>query len=636
MFQDLAFALRSLRRDAGASVLAILLLATGAGAAAAVFGIVDAYLLRPLPYPQSDRIVSVRVTAPEGHQAPRSSDLAAVELGASGVVAVATSWDLDVFTLIGGDAPERAPGAWVDPAYFRVLGVTPVIGRPLEESDLRSGGANVAVISHGLWQHRFGGDPNILGVSFQAWVSDRPEEAESFTVVGVMGADFWPFVRYSEILTPLRAQQFPYLARLAPGVDVAAASEALTTLVRAHLGETGDQTTRVELQPLQERYTAPIRPLLMVLLAAAVLVLLIASGNVALLLFVRAGRRERELAVRAALGAGRERLVRQLVFEGLAVAATAALLGLAVAEAILGTLGALIADQVGRATPGGVGALRLDAGGALLLLLVCTTVGLGLGLVSSLVVRRPELSLTLRAGPGTTDTRERQRTRQLLVASEVALSLGLLVAAGLATRSALHLGTLELGFETDRILTTSIGLREQSYPQDEDRERFASQLLERLSAAPGVEAAALATMPPFAALTPQRIEIVGESGVQEATGIGIRNISSSYLATLRIPVLAGRALDDRDRQGTEPVAMVSADLARRLWPQSSPLGQRLRLGGSAMEMAMAGDGESQWREVVGVTGSVRETLVGEDLGEVYVPLDQSPSRWLTVDRKSVV
>ena len=212
------------------------------------------------------------------------------------------------------------------------------------------------MISHGLWQRRFGGASDVLGQDFLAYVSDRPEEAESFTVVGVMPANHWPFLAYSEILAPLRETGFPYLGRLAPGIEPKAAAEILTNLVGTHLGNR--ELGRVTLQPLHERHVAAVRPLLVVLMASSVLVLLIAAGNVGLLLFVRNVRRRRELAIRSVLGAGRGRLLLQLVLEALLLCGAASILALLLAALTLGGLDSLIEDQLGRSAPGGNTAIR--------------------------------------------------------------------------------------------------------------------------------------------------------------------------------------------------------------------------------------------------------------------------------------
>lgn len=635
MLQDLAFALRGLRNRPGSTALAMLLLGIGTGAAAAMFGIVDAYLLQPLPYPDAEQIVRVSwqpsATSPE--PAPDNLGGDSWRRAGSELLQAAAAWDLDVFTLLGGETPELAPGAWVSPDYFEVLGVAPALGRPLVEADRQNADGNVAVISHQLWQRRFGGDAAILGRVFQAYVSDRPNEAEVFTIVGVMPADFWPFLRYSEVLAPLREVEFPSLARLAPGVDRENAAQRLTDLARnqrTNPGSTaggGDLQGRVVLYSLHERYVAPVRPLLIALSISSALVLLIAAGNVALLLLVLAGRRDLELAVRSVLGAGRDRLARQLVLEGLVIALGAALLGLFIAGAVLQGLESQIEGQLGVAAPGVGGALGLDLGTVLAVTLVCSAVGIGLGLVPALLTRSESLGSRLRAGTGTTDTAGRRRTRSLLVAGEVALSLGLLVAAGLASRSAIHLSRVDLGFEPRGLVTAEIGLRQRSYPDPEDRVRFVDSLLSRWQAGGG-EPMALASRSPFGQVRGRSVE----AEAMDPTGArlaGIRGVSPEYFEVVGLDLLSGRPFTRSDRAESEPVAMISVELAQTLWPGADPIGQRLRFETPEWHMSDSSPRAPTWWRVVGVVASLRETLVDDEYAEVYVPLTQDPSHWMT-------
>ncbi len=616
----------------------MLLLATGTGAGAAIFAIVNAYLLRPLPYPDSDRIVSVRWETPEGvDAAPVRRELGTLDWSADSeatgaLVEAATNWDLDVFTLLGDEGPLLAPGAWVTPEYFRVLGVAPRLGRALQESDLSDGASNVAVISHGLWQSRFGGTPEVLGMTFHAYVSDRPEEAEAFTVVGLMPADFWSFQRYAEVLAPLRESSFPYLLRLKTGVTPRAAAARLTSVAKAHLGSADIAEAsegRVTATPLQERYVGSLRPLLVTLLAAALLVVAIAAGNAAILLLVHTARRRRELAVRSALGAGRDRLVRQLMTEGLLISMVAGVLGLLIAALVLGALDGPIQQQIGRGAPGGAGALRVDLPVVLVVFTVCAGVGFSLGLCSSLMLNDPALGARLRAGSGGIDDVQGSRGRRALVAAGVALSLGLLITAGLAGRSALHLVRADVGFVHADRMVGGIGLRHHSYPTDGDRARFVERLLERLAGTLGPGQAAVSSLPPFGALTGSEVE---PEGAGEAVTVGIRSVSADYMSLLSIPVRSGRSIEETDRAAGEPVALVSESLAKRMWPEAQPLGRRLRV---ASDLGTGVDGgepsaESEWRVVVGVVADVRETLVGEDLPEVYLPWSQNPSLWMTV------
>lgn len=609
--QDARWAVRGLVRDARFTVLATSVLGIGIGLFVAVLAIVNAYLLRPLPFPDADRIVSVEWTG----GAVSWSEV-------SQVFDRAVSWDLDVFILTGDGSAELTNGAWITPDFLDMYGVQPVIGRRFRPDEAGPDGAPVAIISHRLWRQRFGGTPDVLGRSFRAFTSDRPDHAESFTIVGVLPEDFWYLNDYTDVLVPLRVERALYTARLRPGVSLESAEQYLRRLALSR----PDQVSldfRVDLQRLQDRHTEAVRPGLILFQTAVLLVLLIACANTAVLLLVRSSRREREFGVRRALGAGRLRLGRQLVVEGLLVALGAGVLGSLLGWGALQVMQDGIQLQLGRSVPGGPSALRLD------FVVVAATVTLGalvgavFGLVPLLAMGRdgPVANLLGGARQGT-ESRATQRFRSAMVVSEVALSLSLLIGAGLVVRSAVRLEVQDLGFESERVERGMVGLREASYPSADERVAFFDGLLERVRRLPGVETAGLTSSVPFSSFfNPRKVEGGGD---QAAEAIVFR-ADDRYLDALGIQIVRGRGIGPEDRAGTAPVAVVSERLARDLWPDSNPLGQTVRV-----RPFMSDEGPGAWHTVVGVVGETVLEMASARAGSLYLPYRQADARWMNL------
>jgi putative ABC transport system permease protein len=612
--------LRGLRRSPGFATLAITVLGLGLGVAGYLYAVVHAYLVRPLPFPEPDRIVSVSweerpgVTEPAGLWSTDWSDV-------SSVFAATVHRDLDAFTVLGGE-PEVVLGAWVSRGFFDTLGVRPALGRPFDEQDLAAGSA-LAVISDRLWRQRFGADPGVLGRPVSVFVSDRPDEPELLTVVGVLPADFWWMAPYNELLASFPGDGPPSMARLQAGVDPALAERSVTEMLRAQLGSL-PEGWQVKLVPLQESYTARLRPLLLALLLTAALVLLVATANVLLLVLVRAVRRERELAVRAVLAGGWRGPASVLAAEGLALATGAALVGGAAAWIGAELLDRVVQSRLGRVAPGGAGAIVVDAPVMLAMAATAGVLGLLLGLLPLAGrARRGGLAERLRtAGATGHATGGGARLRHALVSAEIALSLALLAAGGLAVRSALLLQRAELGYHPEGVVLAGAGLRQASYPDAASRAAFGIRLLERLRALPGVEAAAVGSNIVHGPLTARSVEAEGRTAPA-----GWRAVSPGYFETLGIALHEGRGFDPFDRLDGAPVAIVSADLARRLFPEGGALGARLRVTAPAWALD---DGQQarRWHTIVGVAAKVRETLTGDELPEVYVPFAQNPSWWI--------
>jgi putative ABC transport system permease protein len=577
-----------------------------------------AYLLRDLPYPSAERLHWVRYGAPG---VPQPREMERLDWSTlSEVIEYPVAWDLDVFYLLGGDHTESLPGAWVTPGFIDALGVRPALGRGIAPDAFQAGGANEVLISYRLWQRRFGGDADAIGRSFAAYVSDRPAETERFTIVGVLPETFWHLNTYTEVLAPLRAPTYPYMARLRRGVTPELARDRVTTLVRAGARDVpADWSATVV--AVHEAYVEAVRPTLRAVMLAGVLVLLVACANVAALLLVRGTRRRQEMAIRAALGARRLAIARLLVAEAMVLGLAAAGIAVLVTAYAIDLLGPLVQDQMGRRVPGGLTTLRIDWA----VLGLAGAVGMATALVCALAplvtLLRPRV-VTLLPGSSRASTLGRggARFRSALIALEVAASLALLSGAALMLQSAHRLGQVDLGISPDNVVTGSLTLRQSRYPDAASRVVVFDELTVRLAASPGTEAVALSSMWPLQQAGRQPVR-TGDSEMQVATQL----ISAGYLEALNIPLRAGRTFTAADRHGAESVAIVSETLARRLWPDGSAVGRYL----SVPPPHTSGQ-PAVTRLIVGVAADVRQGPLDEDLADVYVPMLQEPGRFAFV------
>lgn len=607
-------AFRSLRRDPRFTVSVMAVVGVGLALNVLVLAAVNAYLVRPLPYPESHRLYDVRPAVGMGW----------MEVG--DLFEKAVSWDLDAFTLVGDGDPELAWGAWVTPDFFEIYGLRPALGRALLPHEAGDGAAAVAVISHRLWRERFGGDPAVLGRSFRAFTSDRPEDAESFMVVGVLGPDAWHFNRFTDVLVPLRADQPVYAGRLRADVPPERAAEILTRTARARASEPLPEGFAVTLRPVHEAYVARARPRLLVTQAAALLVLLIACANACVLVLVRAAGRSRELAVRRALGAGRAGLLGPLLGEGLLLALGSGLIALGSASVLLPGLASVVQARLGTPVPGGVELLRVDAPVLAALVGACALIGLVLALIPlPALTRRAPLAALAGGGRGGTDSARARRLRGVLVGAELALSLTLLTGAGLLVRSALALGQEDPGFDVRGVVAANVGLRQASYPDGTSRAAFFDALVEEVGRVPGVGGATVVRAVPFLSnATLQPVE-AGEDRWLE--GVLPQVVHPSAFQVLGVPVLRGRGFSAEDGPGAGAVAVVDRRSAEALWPGADPLGRRIRFAEGSTGM---GTGETGgWMTVVGVVGDV-VTAPGQTVPVVYVPHAQDPLLWMSL------
>jgi putative ABC transport system permease protein len=612
LWQDLRFGARMLLKQPGFTSIVVITLALGIGATTTVFSLVNGYLLRPLPFATAERLLAVEVgeNAPVGFNDVQWA-------GAAEVFEQIIAWDLDSFSLTGTPHPEAVNGAWVTPGFFTATGTRPALGRAFLAEEAGPNGQPVAVISHGLWQRRFGGNPNVIGRTLTVSSSDRPEQAEIVTIIGVLAPDFWFFHAFTEMLLPLRGNRMPSMATLKPGVTSEQAGLHLTNLVRAQAQKV-EVDWGMRLLPARDAYVREVRATLWLLLAAVGSALLIACSNAVFLLLVRTTGREKELAIRRALGAGRWRIVRQLLTESLLLTLLAGMLGIALAQFGLDLLGQVIETQLGSRAPGGASALKPDFTALLVAAAISLLITVLFAFVPALARGGAKLTAALNeAGRGATD--RARWIRNTLVTIEIAVSLALLIGAGLLVRSALRLNRLELGFDADNVLRANFSLPLRQYPSEQSQQEFSARLLSRVQQMPGVESASVTNMPPFRVARGWPIEVEGRSANSDRDAVRAvqQSISPEYFQTMRIPVLRGRAFTERDRAGAEPVIIISEQLADKLWPNEDPLGKRLKNSGNMT-------GERVWRTVVGVVREARKTLTAAHFPDTYIPMRQNP------------
>jgi putative ABC transport system permease protein len=619
LLSDLRQATRALARDRGFTAVSLGTLGLGLALSIVVAVLVNVYLVRGLPFPESDRLFDVQYGPPV--PAPPPPGLEKLDWRAVNDVAeLVISWDLDNFTLRGGIHPELVQGTWVTPGYVDGFGIRPARGRGFEPADFEAGRPLAAVISDRLWRTRFLADPAIIGRTFDAYVSDRPDEATTFTVVGVLPAGFWHLSAFTDILAPLRGESYPYMLRLREGVPAEVARERLTAFVRAGITAPSPDW-QVDLISTHGRYMQQVRPLLLSVATATGLVLLIACANVGVLLTLRATRRRREMAVRQALGATSAQITRVCAAEPLVIGAAATALGLAAAWALINTIAPLVDRYLGRPAPGGVTALGLDPAALAL------TVGAGLAtvvLVSVVpiwVTRRTPVAMASAGGQkGATDGPAQRRARAVLITVEVAACLTLLVGAGLAIRSATSILRVDMGFDPGNVVVGRFSLQQRAYPEPPARLAFLDRLLSRTGELSGVQGLALSNVWPLQ----QNItrDVGNAAAATFPIRAGVAGVSPDYFSVLRIPLEDGRAFAASDRLGSQPVALVSRTLAMRLWGTSRAAGQQLRMAPAPNSPASA---VPTTYAVVGVVGDVRNTHTDNDVADVYVPLLQTPS-----------
>ena len=615
LWQDLRFAVRSLPRDPGFAAFTLFTLALVLGANTAIFSVVEGVLLRPLPFPQPDELVVVAENGPSPALLYMSCSPSNFDdwRRQNHVFASLAALHRGRFALTGGGGrPLALDGAAVTGDFFRTLGVRPLAGRLLQPADDRPGGEPVVVLGADLWHRRFGGDPAIVHRRIAL-------DGRSYAVVGIAPATL-QYPEKSALWVPLgldyakERRQTHYLGvvgRLKPGVSLAHAQAEMSAiagrLARQYPAE--DKGWSVALTLLKDSTVQTIRPALAMLQLAAWLVLSIGCANVANLLLARMGSREREIAVRAALGAGRWRLARQIAAESIILFSAGGALGLLLAE--WGTRSLLALD------PGAIPrteTIGIDARVLAYTLLVSVGTGAVCGLLPALAATGGPLEEALRqGGRALAGSRRGRLARRALVLGEVALTLMLLVGAGLLIRSFGRLQAVDLGFRPDGVLAATVTLPATRYPDPALRGRFFERAVERIAALPGVEHAASIDALPLSGST-QVVEVAAEGRPPlppgEDPGGDGSLVSPDYFAAMKIPLLKGRCFSERDDLKSTPVAIVSRSAAARLWPGQDAIGRRFTFGPP----------EARWWRVVGVVGDVRNAAPGEKPQmEVYIP-----------------
>ncbi len=614
LLQDLRFGLRMLLRQPAFTTLVVLTLALGIGANTAIFSVVDGVLLRPLPYPAPERLAMVwGKHASIGRETASMPDFLDWREGTPSFANLA-AFHFAALNRTGEGEPERLIAMRATANFFQTLGVTLAKGRGFEVGEDRRGANSVAVLSHGYWTRHFGANPAVLGRSLTL-------DGVPHTIIGVAPEGF-RLVQDAELWVPLatdqeqgrRADFLRVIGRLAPGATLERAQAELTSVMQRLEQQYPNTNARwtAEAVSLREELVGDSRPALLVFMGAVGLVLLIACANVANLMLARAARRQRELAVRAALGASSGRLVRQLLTESVLLALMGGGLGLLLAvwgiDALRVARLGLIPSHVEPGIDGRVLAFTL---------VLSVVTGMLFGLAPALRLPDKALDHTLRAGArGLTGGLGLRQLRGILVLAEVAIALVLLVGAALLLRSFERLQRVEPGFQPEGVLTVRLSLPRTKYPDDARLEAFSGQLEERVRAAPGVRSAALAsTVPLGAGAGTYDFSIEGrplaDPGLVQDTETF--SVSPGYFPTLGIPLKAGRLLESGDGASAPGVAVISEAMARRFWPGQEPLGARLSL-----------DGE-RWFTVVGVVGDVRNaTLAKEPYPQLYLPFAQMP------------
>ncbi|MES1245214.1 MAG: ABC transporter permease [Acidobacteriota bacterium] len=618
--QDFIYALRFMRKHRGFAILIVLCLALGIGANSAIFSVVDAVLLRPLPYPGSDRLMVLL----DVHQGAGSEAEEYNVSGANFLAWRARSRSFErleamlpkPFNLVQGGEPERIDGAAVTAGLFDLLGAKLELGRGFLPEEDRPGGNRTAVLSHELWERRFASDPRIQGKPLML-------EGQSYTVVGVLKPGFH-FLQDAEIWVPLALDpsdpppqhQLLVGGRLKPRQDLDEVKTEMANIAAQLAREAPDTNAgyTVKIEPLRDNLVKDRRRDLLLLLAAVGLLLLIACANVGNLLLVRASEQRNEIAIRAAFGASRGRLVRQTLTESVVLALAGGLAGVPVAEAALWALPRLATEYAALLQD-----VRLDFRVLGFTFVLSLVTGLLPGLLPALKTSTPNLYRRLTAGGGRRSTEgvRGRRIQSSLVVFEVAVALFLLVCAGLMIKSFALINRVAIGFERDNVLTAQVSLPESGY-DNEQSALFWRDLVARVSALPGVATAGATTVLPVAVepvTTTFTLEDQADTGPDETRMANFRRVSPDFFKVLGIPVKEGRGFGPGDDAAATPVAVVSEEMARRYWPNQNAIGRRLLRTSEAAKQ--------RWLTVVGVVGDIQDSALGAETGATfYVPIAQ--------------
>ena len=634
--QDLRFGYRMLRKSPGFSIVAVIVLTLGIGANTAIFSVVNAVLLRPLPFPQPDRLVQVWHTPPQKSfpGMTRFSVSPANYLdwaNQSHSFEQMAIYGFGGYNLTGKGDPESLVGFRVSPDFFSVLRVQPLLGRTFLAEENEAGHGHVVVLSNAFWQTHFGSDPKVVGQTLSL-------NSESYSIVGVMPPKFafpessdpkfqaqmWVPLAWTDADRAVRGNHnYLVIARLKPRADLQQAQAEMNT-VSSRLEQqypADDKGWGVTIVPLREQLVGDVRPALLILFGAVGFVLLIACANVANLVLVKTLARRKEIAIRTALGASSVRLLRQILCETLLLSLAGGILGLAAAQVSVRLIVALLAQQLPHAMD-----ISLDKWVLAFTLGISLLTGVFAGLIPAFRATKANLNDSLKQGLGRTDADSGgNRTRSVLVISEVALSLVLLIGAGLMIRTLSHLRNVDSGMDLHNVLTMQFALSRVKYVQPVQQSAFYDQVLQRVRTLPGVKAAsAIDSLPLGDGGSTQPIAVEGRPKVpmSEQPEVAVRAIDAEFMHTMRIPLLQGRAFNNADAADRPGVILISQAMAKRIWPGENPIGKRLTLTFDP----------DKPREVVGVVGDVKQDGLNviEPIATLYVPMLQLPAPYMVL------
>ncbi|HEX8846861.1 MAG TPA: ABC transporter permease [Pyrinomonadaceae bacterium] len=623
LLQDIRFGVRMLGKNPGVTLLAVFALALGIGANTATFSIVNAVMLRPLSVKDSANLVMLFETNPQAGIARglvsyfNFVDWKEQSSAFSDVAAFSTQ----PFNLRSEAGPERISGARVSSDFFRLVGSSPALGRVFTADEDKPGNNRVVILSHNNWQRRFGSDPNIEGKTLVL-------DGVSYTVVGVMPPDFQFPEKKVDLWTPLAfdsrtdgsaVHNLNVVARLKPNVTIEQAQVEMDTLGRQLQEKNANGKTGwgVGVLSLSEYTVGNIKPAFVILFAAVAFVLLIACANVVNLLLARAAARQKEIAIRSALGATPFRIIRQLFTESALLSLLGGALGLLLA--FFG-IKLLLASLPGSVSIPRADEITIDSQVLIFTIIVSLLAGVLCGLAPALRLSKPDLNGTLKeVVKGAAGGVSNRRIRNLLIVSEVALALLLLVSAGLMVKSFVRLQEVNPGFRPDNVLTMEVSLPKAKYAESYQMAAFYRQSLEQIAALPGVHSVGVISHLPLSGENANTLFTLDGQAAQSSDELyaGYRVTSSDYFSAMSIPLKSGRAFNERDTDQAQPVVIINETMARRYWPKEDPLGKRIKRGDL--------HSTRPWLTVVGVVGDVRHSAVNQEpKPEMFLPYQQNP------------
>ena len=622
-WNDLRYALRTLRNNPGFAAVTILTLALGVGANTAIFSVINAVLLRPLPFGTPNQLCVITESLPSVPMVgPSYQNFQDFRDRAKSFSAMSAT-RITTLTLTGAGEPERLPAQMISASMFPLLGVSATMGRTFAPEEDRAGGPQVVLLSYGFWRRHFAGSADVLDKSITL-------DNKSYTIIGVLPADYQLLVP-SDVYVPFEpwAKTLPddrnwhpgitAVGRLRTGVTMAQAQSEMK-IIAGNLAQEYpiyDTGMGADVTSMRDRLVSNVRPALLVMLAAVGLVLLIACGNIANLLLARATGRRQEIAVRTAMGASRRRIVRQLLTESSLLALAGAAAGVLLAWGSIAWLLRLGGTALPNVSP-----VTVDSRVLLFAAALAVLSGVLFGLAPAFQTASIDLRNALNeATRGATSSRAQRHVRSALIVAEVGLALFLLVGAGLLLRSFERLASQLPGFRPENLLVADIPLSQNAYPNSVERMEFFDRLLEKLRAAPGVRTVGAATTLPVAGTGSAihfNIEGRAPKSPHDYVIIGYRPVTAGYLETLGVPLLRGRFVTQSDTEKAPYVAVINQAAVRQYFPDVDPIGRRIQLGAIP-------DASVPWMEIVGIVGDLKQDLAGDPKAEMYVPVRQGDS-----------